>query len=104
MRSEEIHEILGISREEYHTMVDKYRQELLAILHTGSHTKTADLLLKWFSEGDETERMVKGIAVSLVFYQLMNAVTSLLPPEVSFIVGELGQTIMFVQKNRSGNV
>jgi len=93
---EEIHEVLGMSREEFHRLRSRLIKEYMEIMHAGTHTQTADRLLKWFSEGDENERMVKGVVVSQIFHMYARAVMSLLPPDVAEIIRTQGEVILFV--------
>jgi len=62
---ERIADILGISGEEYERMVEQFRVELMRMYKEGigrnDAVYVADKLLKWFDEGDETERIVKAI-------------------------------------------
>lgn len=100
MRIEEIHEVLGLSREEFGRLKARFTKEFMEIMHAETHTKVADGLVRWFSEGDENEKMVKGVVVSQMFHMYQGAVISLLPPDVAELIRMQGQVILFMASRK----
>jgi len=84
---------LGLSEDEFFEKIEQYSSELQTILRTGSHTKSADLLLEWLSGGDAR---IKAVVISMYCYRLERAICETLPEMVSGHIRELGIAIRYL--------
>jgi len=61
-----VYEVIGISKEQYDLLYDKYKEEFKEILRTGKFVEAGIKLLKWLGVADEditTDNIVKSVIV-----------------------------------------
>jgi len=84
---------LGLNEDDWFEKAEQYSAELQTILRSGSHTKSADLLLEWLSSGDAR---IKAVIISLYCYRLEQAICETLPKMVSDHIKEMGAVIRYL--------
>jgi len=74
-KKKKVYEVIGISREQYDQLFDRYKEEFREILKTGRFVEAGIKLLRWLGVADKditTDNIVKSVIVMKTIIHYVN--------------------------------